>query len=63
MELINACETSHPLFLHCLPAMHDKLTIVGKHAFDEFGMNGIEVTDEVFRSAHSVVFDEAENRK
>lgn len=63
MDLIRATKTAHPYFLHCLPAMHDELTIVGKIAHDEFGMQGIEVTDEVFRSPHSIIFDESENRK
>ena len=50
------------LFLHCLPAFHDLETIVGKEIYEKYGLKEMEVTDEVFQSKHSVVFDEAENR-
>ncbi|MDF2556558.1 MAG: ornithine carbamoyltransferase [Bacillales bacterium] len=50
------------LFMHCLPAFHDLETAVGREIYREFGLEAMEVTDEVFRSKHSVVFDEAENR-
>lgn len=50
------------LFMHCLPAFHDLETVVGREIHQEFGIDAMEVTDEVFRSKHSVVFDEAENR-
>lgn len=49
-------------FLHCLPSLHDRRTELGARLFDEFGLDGIEVTDEVFESPRSVVFDQAENR-
>ena len=49
-------------FLHCLPAFHDKNTRVGEDIFDKFGLDAMEVTDEVFESEHSIVFDQAENR-
>ena len=49
-------------FLHCLPAVHDTSTALGQRLHDEFGLDGAEVTDEVFTSARSVVFDQAENR-
>ena len=49
-------------FLHCLPAFHDRDTRVGEEMFERFGLDGIEVTDEVFESEHSIVFDQAENR-
>lgn len=50
------------IFMHCLPAFHDLNTTIGKQIFDKFGLYEMEVTDEVFESAQSVVFDEAENR-
>ncbi|WP_213994132.1 ornithine carbamoyltransferase [Sodalis sp. dw_96] len=50
-------------FLHCLPAFHDDQTTIGKEMADQYGLvGGMEVTDEVFESARSVVFDQAENR-
>ncbi len=50
------------VFMHCLPAYHDKNTAVGKEACDKFGRDAIEVTDDVFESEQSIVFKEAENR-
>ena len=50
------------IFMHCLPAFHDLNTTIGKWVYDKFGIREIEVTDEVFESSQSVVFDEAENR-
>jgi ornithine carbamoyltransferase len=49
-------------FLHCLPAVHDQRTTLGAEVFKEYGMDGVEVTDEVFESPASLVFDQAENR-
>jgi ornithine carbamoyltransferase len=49
-------------FLHCLPAIHDRTTVVGEHLHERYGLDGAEVTDEVFSSPRSVVFDQAENR-
>jgi ornithine carbamoyltransferase len=50
------------VFLHCLPAFHDRKTKVGEEIFLEHGLDGLEVTDEVFESEASIVFDQAENR-
>ncbi len=50
------------IFMHCLPAFHDKNTKIGKDISEKFGIDAMEVTDEVFESKQSVVFDEAENR-
>ena len=50
------------IFLHCLPAFHDKGTKVGREIYEKYGMEAIEVTDEVFESKQSLVFDQAENR-
>jgi ornithine carbamoyltransferase len=49
-------------FLHCLPAFHNRETKVGEEIFRKFGLDGMEVTEDVFESEHSIVFDEAENR-
>ena len=50
------------IFMHCLPAYHDLKTKVGREIYEKFGLTELEVTDEVFSSAQSVVFDEGENR-
>jgi ornithine carbamoyltransferase len=53
---------SNAIFMHCLPAFHDLKTTIGKQVYEKFGLSELEVTDEVFESSRSVVFDEAENR-
>ncbi len=50
------------VFMHCLPAFHDLNTAIGRDVYEKFGLDALEVTDEVFESDKSVVFDEAENR-
>ncbi len=56
----NAKDTA--IFMHCLPAFHDLETAIGRQIHEKFGLTEMEVTDEVFESSQSVVFDEAENR-
>ena len=61
MELMDAAG-SQCRFMHCLPAFHDLNTTIGKEIYEKFGIDCMEVTDEVFESDRSIVFDEAENR-
>ena len=61
-ELMDKTGNLDAIFMHCLPAFHDLNTSVGQKMHDKFGITEMEVTDEVFRSSQSVVFDEAENR-
>ncbi|MEV7190472.1 ornithine carbamoyltransferase [Streptomyces sp. NPDC093510] len=62
MDVLRATGNADVKFLHCLPAFHDLGTQVGREVHETYGLESLEVTDEVFESAHSVVFDEAENR-
>lgn len=62
MAVLRATGNPDVKFLHCLPAFHDLGTKVGREIHERHGLSSLEVTDEVFESAHSVVFDEAENR-
>jgi ornithine carbamoyltransferase len=48
--------------MHCLPAFHNTETEVGREMYEKYGLEGMEVTEEVFESEASIVFDEAENR-
>ncbi|GHG45759.1 ornithine carbamoyltransferase [Streptomyces griseocarneus] len=62
MDVLRATGNPAVKFLHCLPAFHDLDTTIGREIYERHGLTSLEVTDEVFESVHSVVFDEAENR-
>ncbi len=63
MAMVKLTGNPQVKFLHCLPAFHDDQTTLGKQMAEQYGLHGgMEVTNEVFESAHSVVFDQAENR-
>ncbi len=62
MDVIRKTGNSDVKFLHCLPAFHNRETKVGEEIFRKYNLDGMEVTEDVFESKHSIVFDEAENR-
>jgi ornithine carbamoyltransferase len=61
-ELVGRTGNPNVKFMHCLPAFHNRETKVGEEIFNKYGLDGMEVTDDVFESEHSIVFDQAENR-
>ena len=62
MDVVKKTGNPNVKFLHCLPAYHNRETKVGEEIFQKFGLDGLEVTEDVFESELSIVFDEAENR-
>ncbi|HEL3286143.1 TPA: ornithine carbamoyltransferase, partial [Clostridioides difficile] len=62
MDMIKKTENENVIFLHCLPAFHDLETKVAQKIYEKFGLSELEVTNEVFNSKYSKVFEEAENR-
>jgi ornithine carbamoyltransferase len=62
MEMIKNTGNPDVKFMHCLPAFHNRETTVGEEIYQKFGLESMEVTEDVFESKHSIVFDEAENR-
>jgi len=61
-DVIRRTGNSNVKFMHCLPAFHNRETKVGQEIYDKFGLEGMEVTEEVFESPRSIVWDQAENR-
>lgn len=62
MEMVKNTGNPNVKFLHCLPAFHNRETTIGEEIFQKFGLESMEVSEDVFESNHSIVFDEAENR-
>jgi len=61
-DLVNRTGNPDVKVMHCLPAFHNRETVVGEDIFQQYGLDGMEVTEEVFESPRSIVFDQAENR-
>ena len=61
-DVIKLTKNSKVKFLHCLPAFHNRETTIGEEIFQKYGLNGMEVTEDIFESKYSIVFDQAENR-
>ena len=62
MEALKLTGNPGVKFMHCLPAFHNRETKIGEEIYQKFGLDGMEVTEDVFESEHSIVFDQAENR-
>ncbi len=62
MDAVKKTGNPNVKFMHCLPAFHNRETTVGEEIYQKSGMESLEVTEEVFESSHSIVFDQAENR-
>ncbi len=61
-RILELTENPNIKFLHCLPAFHNRNTIIGEQIYNKYGIDSLEVTEGVFESKHSIVFDQAENR-
>ena len=61
-ELVKLTGNPAVKFMHCLPAFHDRHTKVGEEMYERFGLDGMEVTNDVFESERAIVWDQAENR-